>query len=170
MPSQTDYCWLEDVHRLADNMTRDQHKTSLPPAKKLSVKQQLLLRNCISRKIKLKFLSMGMTKHKTNNSIFLKKVPEDLKISEAMDLILKADHMQNPDSRNIVKSYLDNGLDKLFAYLQTEKSEERQYPFVRLDPDKSLKAQLEGITIFEYPSIIVCRAQKENEDWSEQKE
>ncbi|KAL5033983.1 Box C/D snoRNA accumulation, variant 2 [Batrachochytrium dendrobatidis] len=78
----SDYCFLEDVSRAADNATRDNanspslvHANTLhKPARPLSYMQHLLTKECRSRGTTVKFMSAGMKRHDANQSMYRKKV------------------------------------------------------------------------------------------------
>ncbi|KAK6095956.1 Box C/D snoRNA accumulation [Batrachochytrium dendrobatidis] len=77
----SDYCFLEDVSRAADNATRDNanspslvHANTLhKPARPLSYMQHLLTKECRSRGTTVKFMSAGMKRHDANQSMYRKK-------------------------------------------------------------------------------------------------
>ncbi|KAI8848489.1 hypothetical protein BC829DRAFT_433263 [Chytridium lagenaria] len=178
----SDYCYLEDVHRLADNAARNPVKIKAGGVqKRMSVKQQQLVKNCVKRGIKMVFLSKGMSKAKSNQSMFMNKqqnicwtiewlfeesqfrtivhnVSENLTIASALDMILKAKHMQNPTSRATVKSYLD--VPPFHIYMRDENSKANHPMYFRFELEKTLKEQLGNTAIVEFPTLIVCKKEK----------
>ncbi|KAI8926415.1 hypothetical protein BC831DRAFT_400035, partial [Entophlyctis helioformis] len=78
----SDYCFLEDAYRIADNAARDNSDEPASAAAsvsagvgsrvRLSVKQSLLQRECRHRRINLRFMPAGMKRHESNQSIYSK--------------------------------------------------------------------------------------------------
>ncbi|KAI8610569.1 hypothetical protein BC830DRAFT_1069722 [Chytriomyces sp. MP71] len=82
----SDFAFLEDAARIADNAARDlttsglggpgengdKEKSRFHPVAgpKLSARETHLLRNCKSRRIAIRFMPKGMSRHDTNRSFF----------------------------------------------------------------------------------------------------
>ncbi|KAJ3026095.1 UNVERIFIED_CONTAM: hypothetical protein HDU68_006204 [Siphonaria sp. JEL0065] len=66
---RSDFCFLEDAARVADNAARDANAKK-EPVRSLSVREQHLVRCAANRRTKIRLMPKGMTRHDSNKSLF----------------------------------------------------------------------------------------------------
>ncbi|KAI8917156.1 hypothetical protein DFJ77DRAFT_429546 [Powellomyces hirtus] len=137
----SDYVFLEDAYRTADNATRDNNRL-ISETKSRTGRQQLLTRQCKTLGINIKFMPSGMKRHEQSQSIYLQRQKHilwtiELDFQECDKVLLShrinestpirdivALHVEERDgnamTRHTLKPYCDIGVDALHVYLRKE--------------------------------------------------
>ncbi|KAI8998434.1 hypothetical protein BC832DRAFT_565807 [Gaertneriomyces semiglobifer] len=172
----SDYVFLEEAYRIADNATRDIHriKSEMKPHQ---MRQQLLLRQCRWLGIRIRFMPAGMKRHELNQSIFIQKfkfiswtiewkfaelgltkvdhrVKDNTSLSDALSKHID-EHEGNAAERHELKRYCDAGLSNLFVYMEVPDKQANERALWKLDMTRSIRDNLRGKSIVEFPTIVV---------------
>lgn len=175
----SDYCFLEECTRYVADRKRDKIKGYTSYNKRLPAMQYKFREAARERGIKLKFLLPNFTRNSTNSSCYnrgeniihwriewifpnaesLRIVDE--KCSENDRLIdLAGKHLNPPselagaDTKHLVY-YQSRGISGLTFLLKAEGVKKCKNRFFELDVQKTLKENLSGKTLVEYPAIYV---------------
>ncbi|KAJ3240121.1 Box C/D snoRNA protein 1 [Chytriomyces hyalinus] len=168
----SDFAFLEGGARVADNAARDTINTSetQPTHSKLTPKQQHLLRNCSSRKITLRFMPRGMSRHESNQSLFhIKPFLGNVCVStiqtgikEAATLKDTLIHLLSPKSSPIppeklcqLTRFSGAPVDTLFVYLRREHVPANEPLYHVLKPHATILESLTKKVVVEYPTFLV---------------
>lgn len=175
-----DYRFLEECTRYVENRKTDQIKRYTRYNKILPSKLFKLRNAANERNIILRFLLDNFTKHKINTTYYDWKTKiiywhiewiftnannikyEDNKCSENDTLIKLLDkylNIENKDDLSIKKSleyYQSKGIGNIKILLKSEGIKRCRKRYYLLDCRKTLKENLKGKTIVEYPTIYLC--------------
>ncbi|KAH0519493.1 Box C/D snoRNA protein 1 [Microtus ochrogaster] len=145
----SDYRFLEDVARTADQVSRDtflkrpKHKKYLFFMKNRARKQGIFLR----------LLPKGFSKRKENSTVFDHRVPDNKTINEILKPYIDPEK-SDPVIRQRLKAYVHSqtGIQIL---MRVENMQQNIIRYYELDPDKSLLDNLRNKVIIEYPILHV---------------
>lgn len=173
----SDYCFLEECTRYVADRKRDKIKKYTSYNKRLPAMQFKFREAAMERGTKLKFLLSNFTRNANNSSYYnrdekiiywriewifpnaeSKRIVEE-KCSENEKLIDLADKHLNPapeitDSKSLIY-YQSRGIGGLTFLLKAEGVKKCKNRFFELDVHKTLKENLKGKTLVEYPAIYV---------------
>ncbi|KAI8827500.1 hypothetical protein BJ741DRAFT_25043 [Chytriomyces cf. hyalinus JEL632] len=182
----SDFAFLEGGARVADNAARDTIHTSetQPTHSKLTPKQQHLLRNCSSRKITLRLMPRGMSRHESNQSMFHIKSKTiswtaefiftckegNVRVSTIQSAIKESatlkdtlSNLLSPKSSAIAPEKLCQltrfsgaSVDTLFVYLRREHVPANEPLYHALKPHATIMESLSKKVVVEYPTFLVC--------------
>ncbi|XP_062559798.1 box C/D snoRNA protein 1 [Armigeres subalbatus] len=179
MDMMSDYYFLEECTRFVDDRKRDklkrytQYNKSLPPS--------LFRLRCAARDrgITLKFLLQNFTKHQRNTSqlnfktmiihwrvewcfpnaegsLFVdERCDENESVYDLLRKYLDGGTDEEVIGKNKLEYYQSRGMNRLRVLLKAEGVKRSKNRFFELKPKKSLKENLKGKTIVEYPVIYV---------------
>ncbi|XP_019533845.3 box C/D snoRNA protein 1 [Aedes albopictus] len=179
MDMMSDYAFLEECSRFVDDRKRDKIKRftrynkSLPPS--------LFRLRCAARErgTTLKFLLQNFTKHQRNNSqlnfktlviywrvewcfpnaegmLFVdERCDENASLMDLLGKYLEVGNGEDFTGKNKLEFYQSRGMSRLRVLLKAEGVKRSKNRFFELKPKKSLKENLKGKTIVEYPVIYV---------------
>lgn len=179
MDMMSDYYFLEECSRFVDDRKRDKIKRytrynkSLPPS--------LFRLRCAAqeRGTTLKFLLQNFTKHQRNTSqlnfktliihwrvewcfphaegaLFVdERCDENKSLHNLLGKYLDADKEEEIIGKNKLQYYQSRGMNRLRVLLKAEGVKRSKNRFFELKPKKSLKENLRGKTIVEYPVLYV---------------
>lgn len=175
----SDYCFLEECTRYVADRKRDKIKSYTSYNKRLPATQFKLREAAKERGTKLKFLLPNFTRNASNSSCYdrteniihwriewifpnaenLRIVDEKCSENERLvDLAEKhfnpQPEMANSNTKNLVY-YQSRGIGGLTFILKAEGVKKCKNRFFELDVQKSLKENLKGKTLVEYPAIYV---------------
>ncbi|KAI8827994.1 hypothetical protein BJ741DRAFT_670616 [Chytriomyces cf. hyalinus JEL632] len=182
----SDFAFLEGGARVADNAARDTIHTSetQPTHSKLTPKQQHLLRNCSSRKITLRFMPRGMSRHESNQSMFHIKSKTiswtaefiftckegNVRVSTIQSAIKESATLKDtlvnllspkssaipPEKLCQLNRFSGAPVDALFVYLRREHVPANEPLYHTLKPHATILESLTKKVIVEYPTFLVC--------------
>ncbi|KNC96673.1 uncharacterized protein SPPG_07885 [Spizellomyces punctatus DAOM BR117] len=172
----SDYTFLEDIYRTADNATRDNDRLH-SASKSHNVRQRVLAKQCKSRGIRIKFMPAGMKRHDQNQSIYIQKreftswtvewdfqeskvtiVDHRVKDTDTVeDLVAKHVEGQegNAVTRYQIQPYCERGLKNLLFYMKMVDVPANQTIYLSINPKDTLRDALRGKTVIEFPTIII---------------
>lgn len=179
MDMMSDYYFLEEATRFVDDRKRDKIKRYTRYNKNLPA--SLFRMRCAARDrgTTLKFLLQNFTRHQRNTSqlnfktaiihwrvewcfpnaeglVFIdERCDENEKLYVLLNKYLEAGPSENIPSKNKLEFYQSRGLNHLLVLLKAEGVKRCKTRYFELKPDLSLKDNLKGKTIVEYPVIYV---------------
>ncbi|TPX64858.1 hypothetical protein SpCBS45565_g05601 [Spizellomyces sp. 'palustris'] len=172
----SDYTFLEDIYRTADNATRDNDRLH-SASKSHNVRQRVLAKQCKSRGIRIKFMPAGMKRHDQNQSIYIQKreftswtvewdfqeskvtiVDHRVKDTDTVENLV-AKHIEeqegNAGTRYQIQPYCERGLENLLFYMNMVDVPANQTVYLPVNPKSTLRDALRGKTVIEFPTIII---------------
>ncbi|TPX56069.1 hypothetical protein CcCBS67573_g09387 [Chytriomyces confervae] len=182
----SDFAFLEGGARVADNAARDTIHTSetQPTHSKLTPKQQHLLRNCSSRKITLRFMPRGMSRHESNQAMFHIKSKTiswtaefifackegNMRVSTIQSAIKESATLRDtlvnllspkssaipPEKLCQLTRFSGASVDTLFVYLRREHVPANEPLYHALKMQATILESLSKKVIVEYPTFLVC--------------
>lgn len=173
MDFMNDYYFLEEATRFTKEVKSN---TKVKNQSRLNLRFIKLRNAALSRNIKLYFLNNGLTKRKRNQSSFkakeqtivwfveicfpnagnltlCKKFSENCKIQEVVETML--DFESNEQKSKQLDFYKSEGVHKLRVLLKAEGLKNSSNRFYEMNLRKSLKANLIGKIVIEYPTLHV---------------
>lgn len=178
MDFMNDYYFLEEVTRFtkdikSNEMVKNQNRLNLRFIK--------LRKEALNRNIKLYFLNNGLSKRKRNQSMYkgqeqtiywyvevifpnaknikmCKKFNENTKIHEIVETML------NFETNNQLDSYQSKGVHNLRVLLKAEGLKNSHKRFYEMNLQKSLKSNLSGKVVIEYPTLHVINNSSDDLD------
>ncbi|CAO1302541.1 unnamed protein product [Diamesa tonsa] len=182
MDFMNDYYFLEETTRF---VKEKQNNKLVKHSKKLHMRFQKLKKEALIRKIRLFFVTDELTKRKKNQSHFKaaeqiiywycelifpnannfkisKKWSENLKIQDILKSLFEVSDENEKCSKEL-DYYRAHGLSNLKVLLKAEGLKSCSNRYYEMNIKKSLRANLEGKTLIEYPTIIVLMSQCEGD-------
>lgn len=182
MDFMNDYYFLEETTRF---VKEKQNNKLVKHSKKLHIRFQKLKKEALNRKIRLFYVTDELTKRKKNQSHFKateqiiywycelifpnannfkisKKWSENLKIQDILKSLFEVSDENEKCSKEL-DYYRAHGLSNLKVLLKAEGLKSCSNRYYEMNMKKSLRANLEGKTLIEYPTIIVLMSQCEGD-------
>ena len=168
-----DYYFLEEATRFTREI---KNNPQIKCNNRLNLRFLKLRKEAMSRNIKLYFLNNGLTKRKRNQSMFkgqeqaiywhvevifpnarnltiVKKINENTKVLEIVQSILESDSSEQQSKQ--LEFYKAEGATRLRVFLKAEGMKNSKNRYHEMNTKKSLKANLVGKVIIEYPTIYI---------------
>lgn len=173
MDFMNDYYFLQDATRFTKEIKCN---TKVKNQSRLNLRFIKLRKEALNRNIKLYFINNGLTKRKRNQSSFrakeqiivwfvelvfpnagnlklCKKFNETCKVQEIVETML--DFESNEQQSRQLEFYKSEGVHKLRVLLKAEGLKKNSNRYYEMDLKKSLKSNLKGKIIIEYPTLHV---------------
>lgn len=173
MDFMNDYYFLEEASRF----TREIKCNEMVKQTKLSMRFWKLKKEAMNRKTRLYFINCGLSKRKINQShfkpqeqaiywtvelvfpnaanvSFRKKICENVKIQDILTKAMESPHFESPKHKQL-EFYKAAGVSKLTVLLKAEGLKKSSTRFYAMNQKKSLKANLKGKIIIEFPTLLI---------------
>lgn len=168
----SDYRMLEEISRACDNSERS--RMAQEPERKMMKSMKIQKNKARRMEVNLKFLPVSFTRRKINSTFYKfssqcflwhvewvfqeldicihnKRVPDTTKLADALKNCLSDEMSIHPK----VKDYLKDASAQIYIKALDAPSNNDKYH--KLDPELTLKDNLIGKTILEYPQFVVVR-------------
>lgn len=173
MDFMNDYYFLEEATRFTKEIKCN---PTVRSNNRLNLRFIKLRKEAQSRNVKLYFLNNGLSKRKRNQSVYkgqeqaiywfiefifpnasnyviLRKFSENTKVHEIIETILDYDGDEQRSKQ--LEFYKAEGANKLRVFLKAEGLKNSQNRYHEMNPRKSLRSNLRGKVIIEYPTLFV---------------
>jgi hypothetical protein len=175
MDFMNDYYFLEEATRFTKEIKEN---PKIRSSNRLNMRFVKLRKEALNRNVKLYFLNNGLTKRKRNQSMF--KAQEqaiywhcEIIFPNASHLTISKKFCENLKLCDILQSLLDNdralefykseGIGKLRVMLKAEGLKNNKNRFYELNLKRSLKANLRGKVVIEFPTLHVVMSHSADE-------
>ena len=173
MDFMNDYYFLEEATRFTKDLKSN---TKIRNSNKLHLRFVKLKKEVMNRNIKLYFLNNGLTKRKRNQSVFkakensiywfvemifpnannltmFRKISDHTKVAEIVESVITTEASEQQIKQ--LEFYRAEGVNKLRVLLKAEGLKNSKNRYHELNLKKSLKANLSGKVVIEYPTLFV---------------